>query len=57
MEQTSEIKYFQELLETITGEPIEMVNIGEPVEPEPEPIKKKKVKKLKQRIILETFSR
>ena len=44
MEQNSEVQYFQELLETITGEPIEMVNIGEP---EPEPTKKKKEKKEK----------
>ncbi len=40
MEQNSEVQYFQELLETITGEPIEMVNIGEP-----EPTKRKKEKK------------
>ena len=42
MEQNSEVQYFQEFLETITGEPIEMVNIGEP---EPEPTKKKKKEK------------
>ena len=49
MEQNSEVQYFQELIETITGEPIEMVNIGEPLleSKEIEPTKKTKEKKEK----------
>ena len=47
MEQNSEVQYFQELIETITGEPIEMVNIGEQLleSKEIEPTKNTKEKK------------
>ena len=49
MEQNSEVQYFKELIETITGEPIEMVNIGEQLleSKEIEPTKKTKEKKEK----------
>ena len=53
MEPNSEIQYFQELLETITGEPVQMVNIGEepvPSEPETEPVAKKKKKEKKEKV-------